>query len=76
MTALFESGQVWFNEADKNSRHTKALVEQLLAFEPPRQTQMDGPDALEGGIFIIKNAVTDWAGALVLGKRVGNNKRV
>lgn len=76
MTALFESGQVWFSEADKNSRHTKALIEQLLAFEPPRQTQMDGPDALEGGIFIIKNAVTDWAGALVLGKRIGNNKRV
>lgn len=37
MTALFESGQVWFSEADKNSRHTKALIEQLLAFDAMQQ---------------------------------------
>ena len=75
-TSFFESGQIWFNEAEKENRHTKALIEQLLAFEPPKKTQVDGPDASEGAVHILKNAVTDWGASLTMGKRKPNNKRI
>jgi predicted phage terminase large subunit-like protein len=52
LSTLFERGLVWFNEAEKASLDTKTLVEQLLVFEKGSSANDDGPDALEGGIFL------------------------
>lgn len=49
MTPLFERGLVIFDEALRNDKDAGTLVEQLLDFPTGHD---DGPDALEGAIFI------------------------
>lgn len=49
MTPLFERGLITFDEALQNDKDTGVLVGQLLAFPTGHD---DGPDALEGAIFM------------------------
>jgi len=46
-------GNLIFNEKEKDNPHTKRLAEQFLCFS--EQHVSDGPDAVEGGIWIIEN---------------------
>lgn len=52
---LNRSGKLWFNEKEKNSPHMKRLEEQFKAIEPGLPAHDDGPDAVEGGVWIINN---------------------
>lgn len=56
MSGYFERGCIFFDEAIKEEHHTQALIEQLLNFEPGVKTLKDGPDALEGALFILQNS--------------------
>lgn len=75
LTSYFESGRVFFNEAEKENRHTANLVAQLLAFNPPRKTQVDGVDALEGAIFILKNSTLNYSSAISIVKKKQNTSK-
>lgn len=72
LTSHFESGKVFFNEAEKENRHTINLIAQLLAFNPPRKTQVDGIDALEGAIFLLKNSTLNYTNAISIVKKKQN----
>lgn len=44
-----------FNEAQRENPHMRRLVEQFESFEPGMSGHDDGPDAVEGAIWIINN---------------------
>lgn len=74
---LFERGLVFISEDEKSSPGVVKLVEQLLLFEKGSRTHDDGPDALEGAIWML-NYKTRVSQPMIIGKRgVGNfrNKR-
>lgn len=47
------NGQLWLNIDEKDNEHMKRLDEQFVALAPGSSTHDDGPDAVEGGKFII-----------------------
>lgn len=57
MSGYFERGSVFFDINIKEEHHTQALIEQLLNFEPGVKTLKDGPDALEGALFILQQSI-------------------
>jgi len=54
---LHRSGNLIFNKAMENNIHMKRLAEQFEAVEPGLSANADGPDAIEGGIWIINKKV-------------------
>jgi predicted phage terminase large subunit-like protein len=53
MSAVFERLQFWFNEAGQGNSAFKALIDQILAFEKGSGAHDDGPDAIEGGVWLL-----------------------
>jgi hypothetical protein len=49
---LFKRGLIRFNEAERQNEGMKLLKKQLLAFQRGSRINDDGPDALEGAVFI------------------------
>jgi phage terminase large subunit-like protein len=50
---LNRQGRLIFNEAEKNNPHMMRLEEQFLAIDPTLPEYDDGPDSVEGAVFII-----------------------
>lgn len=48
-------GRLIFNEAERKNPHMQRLEEQLKGIEPKLSGHDDGPDALEGAVWIINN---------------------
>lgn len=57
MSGYFERGSVFFDINIKEEHHTQALIDQLINFEPGVKTLKDGPDALEGALFILQQSI-------------------
>lgn len=69
---LFERGLFFISEDEKNTQGVSKLIEQLLLFEKGSRTHDDGPDALEGAIWML-NYKTRISQPMIIGKRgVGN----
>jgi hypothetical protein len=65
LEGYFERGQIFFNSTEEHNHHMKELINQFLCFEPGVKTKKDGPDAVEGGIFLLNQKVTSSDGVLV-----------
>lgn len=52
---LNRQGRLVFNEAERENPHMRRLEEQFLSIEPSLPGHDDGPDATEGGVWIINN---------------------
>lgn len=63
-----------FNEAEKENPHMKRLVEQFMLVNPRLKAPADGPDCVEGGVFIA-NAKSGEMTQVTFGKRRTNSKR-
>ncbi len=50
---LHRNGQLYLNEVEKQNPHMQRLVEQFVAFAPGSRAHDDGPDAVEGAIWVI-----------------------
>lgn len=50
MQGYFQRGNIWFNEAEKNSADMQELINQLLAFSKGSGAHDDAPDALQSAI--------------------------
>lgn len=50
MQGYFQRGNIWFNEAEKNSTDFTTLIDQTLAFSKGSGAHDDGPDALQSAI--------------------------
>lgn len=66
-----ERGHLWFNEAEKHNAHMVQLRDQFINFQPGVRTRKDGPDAVEGAIHILQQAVTA-AAPIIIGQRQHN----
>ena len=53
MQPLFENELIEFNQAEKNSPGMLELINQLCAFEKGSSVHDDGPDAMEGALYIL-----------------------
>ncbi len=58
---LNRRGSLIFNEAEQDDPHMQRLVEQFKAIEPSLPAHDDGPDATEGGVWIINNKLRTLA---------------
>ena len=54
---LNKNGLLVFNENEKSNPHMQRLESQFLAVSPNSKT-MDGPDAVEGGVWIIQHKIS------------------
>lgn len=54
---IYKSGEIIFNEAEKDNTHMKTMAEEFIGVDE-NSKMMDGPDMLEGGVYILKNAKT------------------
>ena len=74
---LARNGKLVFNEAERDNPHMQRMEEQFLLVSPSMKSPADGPDAVEGGVFILRQrAATMAAGALTVGLRPNNKRRV
>ena len=53
---IYQRGNVIWNQSE-NNHHMKNLEAQYLAFEPPKKTLKDGPDAFEGAVHLLNEMV-------------------
>jgi predicted phage terminase large subunit-like protein len=51
---LFSNGRIWFSEQEKNSPGMKLLIDQFLVFQKGSRINDDGPDAVEGAIWLLQ----------------------
>mgnify|MGYP000067067888 CR=1 FL=1 len=62
-------GKLVLNEKEKGNPHMKRLEEQFKAVEPTLSAPVDGPDAVEGGVWIIQNKLRKLTNKPVYGSR-------
>lgn len=70
---LNRQGRLIFNEREKGNPHMMRLEEQMKAIEPSLPGHDDGPDALEGAVWIINNKLNTFQ--VTAGKPKRNSKR-
>ncbi len=69
-------GQLILNEKEKENPHFKRLVEQFLLINPKMKSPADGPDCVEGGVWIAnEKASTLSVDSYSTGYSRTNNKR-
>ncbi len=57
MTPLFERGLIKFDKRLENDADTARLIEQLMSIEKGSRSHDDGPDAMEGGLWLLGRSV-------------------
>lgn len=73
---LNRNEKLWFNEKLKPSDHMKNMEAQFLALSPTSRAHDDGPDAVEGGVFVVDSKTSsDVSKIQTTGFRRNNNKR-
>jgi len=70
---LNRQGRLIFNEAEKSNPHMLRLEDQFRNFAANTTSHIDGPDAVEGGVFIL-NQKTIASEPITLGVRKGGAK--
>lgn len=74
---LNRMGKLILNEAQSGNPHMQRLAEQFILIEPRLKAPADGVDAVEGGVFIANEKISQLApGAVQVGKRPRNTRRV
>lgn len=74
---LNKQGRLIFNENEKDNPHMKRLEEQFLLINPQLRAPADGPDCVEGGIFLANTKMRNAnMNDIQFGKLRKNNKRV
>lgn len=73
---LVRTTRLVFNIKEQDNPHMQRLAEQFKLFSPAMKAPADGPDAVEGGVFICNNkALTISGESIVTGIRQINKKR-
>lgn len=71
---LNRQGRLIFNLSEKQNPNMKRLAEQFESVDPTLSSPVDGPDAVEGGVWVINNKLSAAAG-MTLGDKRHNSKR-
>lgn len=73
---LNRSGCLILNEKEKNNPHMQRLEDQFLMLSAQLGAPADGPDCVEGGVWIINEKIAQLApGTIRIGQRTANKKR-
>lgn len=73
----YERGNIVFDESLKDDRFMKRLLQQYLRFRVGlTNIEKDGPDAVEGAIFLLQNLFRTGVDMVSTGKKYLNQKRV
>jgi predicted phage terminase large subunit-like protein len=73
---LNRAGKLIFNEREKENPHMQRLDEQFKAFQPGSRAHDDGPDAVEGAVWIINNKVRELTPPVYIKRNpLSNTKR-
>ena len=54
---LARTGRLVFNEREKENPHMQRLADQFLYFSPQLKYPADGPDAVEGGVYVLNETL-------------------
>lgn len=74
---LNRQNRLILNEAEKGNPHMQRLAEQFLLINPKLSAPADGPDCVEGAVFIANSKLRSYNNDNVsFGKRKFNKKRV
>ena len=65
---IHRMGNLIFNEKEKGTEHMERMNDQFIGVSPTSKT-MDGPDCLEGGVWIMENRQASKNTTYVVGKR-------
>jgi hypothetical protein len=72
---LNRNGKLFLNENEKHNPHMQRLQEQFLALAPKSRAHDDGPDAVEGAVWMINNKETARAtGNIMVIKKPANGR--
>lgn len=55
---LHRNGKLYLNEHERSNPHMQRLAEQFMALAPGSRAHDDGPDAVEGAVWIVNNKST------------------
>ena len=72
---IHRAGLLTFNEAEADDPDMKRLKSQFKAFSP-KQKRMDGPDMVEGGVFILQQKAAVLASAGIITIPRTNRKKI
>ncbi len=73
---LNREGRLILNEKEKDNPHMKRLEEQFLLVSPKLPAPADGPDCVEGAVWIINEKLTALQpGTITIGTRRGGTKK-
>jgi hypothetical protein len=72
---LNRNGELYLNEVEKENPHMINMEDQFKAFAPGSRAHDDGPDAVEGAIWIINDKSLKGHDAIMLFERPINTKR-
>lgn len=72
---LVRLGQLVFNEQEKGNPHMIRLKEQFRLFGPKLSAPADGVDAVEGGIYVLRQKQTTVGQSIISIPRQHNTKR-
>lgn len=73
---LNRRGALILNEAERDNPHMKRLKDQFLLLSPRMKSPADGPDCIEGGVWIINQKKAEMRpDSISIGTRYTNKKR-
>ncbi len=75
LSPLFENGFVFLSRDIKDTDDTRVFIDQLLSFEKGTSAHDDGPDALEGSLYIINQRSRRSSSGARTGKYVKSTNR-
>lgn len=68
-------GKLVFNEKEKENPHMKRLAEQFLTVNPQLTAPIDGPDCIEGAVWVINEKTSEMAGDAWRSWKAPRNKK-
>lgn len=71
---LNRQSRLIFNVAEKNNPHMQRMVEQFKSVDPKLSAPADGPDSVEGAVWVINNKLVAMGG-FRFGERKNNKNR-
>ena len=73
---LNKQGRLIFNIDEKDNPHMKRLEEQFLLINRAMKSPADGPDCIEGGVYILNQKISTLSiGSFTVGKHQRSSKR-
>lgn len=75
LSPLHNNGKLYLNERERQNPHMARLAEQFVAFAVGSRAHDDGPDAVEGAVWVINTKTAPTNTAIYTFQRVANPKR-